>query len=514
MRRALGLILVTVGCAAETAKVVLESASVDAVEVVADLGSSSDAEPVADAASSQPKGLPVLHAPDLAAAARGRTLFETDWPGKGIFPELALRNLYIAWLAPSDFNDVLALYEYVTKSDVYWKAFRERYGFIAREGKGSELPVGFRASKEGTVSVDCLVCHAARIPTGTVVGTGNTRIDLQGLYDELRELPAAVQKLRQKPWPEPYKSLLDAIPVPTEAPTLPFMQDVTGAAGHTDAMGFSMHLAALTAGKDPAQYHTKMGYQDAPAWWTLKYRDRRYWDGSGHTGGYRTMMGTLLGLGLTPAEAGAVEARFGDLEHHLMTLEAPPWPKEYPAPDAAHVEAGRAVFVAECASCHGTYEGTQRGYTDTIIPADDVGTDPLRAKGFGEAEVALVNGLTWDVDHPMTATGGYLAPPLAGVWATAPYFHNGSVPDLRGVLVPAERPARWRRLGEDLAAYDPERVGWRVDAGGDGPTDPKTVEGRRVIDTARPGLSREGHVYGGALTEAQRSALLAYLKML
>ena len=54
---------------------------------------------------------------------------------------------------------------------------------------------------------------------------------------------------------------------------------------------------------------------------------------------------------------------------------------------------------------------------------------------------------------------GYVAPPLDGIWASAPYFHNGSVPTLWHVLHPDERPAVWLR-SED--GYDQQRVGLEV----------------------------------------------------
>ena len=57
---------------------------------------------------------------------------------------------------------------------------------------------------------------------------------------------------------------------------------------------------------------------------------------------------------------------------------------------------------------------------------------------------------------------GYQAPPLDGIWATAPYLHNGSVPTLYGVLNSDARPklfTRSFRTGEE--DYDPVKVGWK-----------------------------------------------------
>ncbi|MEM8757939.1 MAG: hypothetical protein AAGF47_09175, partial [Planctomycetota bacterium] len=69
------------------------------------------------------------------------------------------------------------------------------------------------------------------------------------------------------------------------------------------------------------------------------------------------------------------------------------------------------------------------------------------------------------------ATLGYVAPPLDGVWATAPYLHNGSMPDLAGVLDSRRRPERWTR-SFDSRDYSLDPPGWRstaVDRVRDGP---------------------------------------------
>src|SRR5690606_2320318 len=75
---------------------------------------------------------------------------------------------------------------------------------------------------------------------------------------------------------------------------------------------------------------------------------------------------------------------------------------------------------------------------------------------------------------------GYLAPPLYGVWATAPYLHNGSVPNVWELLKPADRKPIWRRksaparsdqrgrvvMGFDAdlqRAYDTAKMGWKYD---------------------------------------------------
>jgi hypothetical protein len=95
--------------------------------------------------------------------------------------------------------------------------------------------------------------------------------------------------------------------------------------------------------------------------------------------------------------------------------------------------------------------------------------------------------------------------PLAGLWLTGPYLHNGSVPTLTDLLEPvAARPKKFWR-GYDV--YDAVRLGY-VTLG---------AEAERVgtpLDVTLPGNSNEGHTYGTELAPEQKRALLEYLKTL
>ena len=101
-------------------------------------------------------------------------------------------------------------------------------------------------------------------------------------------------------------------------------------------------------------------------------------------------------------------------------------------------------------------------------------------------------------------TNGYANMPLDGFWLRAPYLHNGSVPDLRALLFPEERPAVFFR-GYDV--YDWDRVGF-VSRGA-------SAEREGVpFDTSLPGNASTGHRYGADLPTADKLALLEYLKTL
>jgi mono/diheme cytochrome c family protein len=105
---------------------------------------------------------------------------------------------------------------------------------------------------------------------------------------------------------------------------------------------------------------------------------------------------------------------------------------------------------------------------------------------------------------------GYKARPLTGIWATAPYLHNGSVPTLYDLLLPpAQRPARFY-VG--TRRFDPVKVGYATEKAADNgfAFETRDSEGQPV-----PGNDNAGHDYGNArLSEGDRWALVEYLKTL
>ena len=102
----------------------------------------------------------------------------------------------------------------------------------------------------------------------------------------------------------------------------------------------------------------------------------------------------------------------------------------------------------------------------------------------------------------------YKARPLNGIWSGAPYLHNGSVPNLYELLLPAAARSKTFYIGS--WDYDPVRVGY-VD---------RPEAGAFMVDTRLPGNSNAGHEYGTgedglpALNDEQIRALVEYLKTL
>jgi mono/diheme cytochrome c family protein len=423
--------------------------------------------------------LPRLHPADPERAERGRrALTEDGGIARGILPRLALENLWLVWgTAPMS-------------GDTYWSALRERYGFVEAPFENDGLPMGLRDTGDGLVAFECLACHGGVVAGRTLIGAPNTRLDLESLYDDLVALNELAPRFG-------YPSV--AIPFDLDGFTI--------AAGSMDAFGLAMELAS---GGAPGSVETEYGAQRASAWWTVAHEDVLYSDGIGAADGHRTMMATMLAFGVTESELRALEPMIEDVGHFIRSIEAPCW--DLSTIDRGASDRGRAIFDRECASCHGVHDGEGAMHPSAIIDLATVGTDPMRSERWTEREAAAVNATFFGVP-PMRDTAGYHAPSLVGIWARAPYFHNGAVPDLASVLDPASRPARWRRTGSAEGDYDVDRVGWRY-APVDGAPDPDTREGRLVVDTARPGLGADGHPFGSALAEDERRDLLEYLKTL
>lgn len=96
----------------------------------------------------------------------------------------------------------------------------------------------------------------------------------------------------------------------------------------------------------------------------------------------------------------------------------------------------------------------------------------------------------------------YKGRPLDGIWATAPYLHNGSVPNLYELLLPAGERTKQFHVGS--IEFDSKKVGFKAESG----------PGTTLLDTTLPGNSNEGHDMYGSFTAIERWALVEYMKSL
>jgi len=185
----------------------------------------------------------------------------------------------------------------------------------------------------------------------------------------------------------------------------------------------------------------------------------------------------------------------------LLDLPSPKYPF---AIDQAQAAQGQGIFNQQCAQCH-AFGGARNG---KVIPLAEVATDPNRAKHWTGQAAAEFNrqfaDYPWGFKHFQGDTGGYVALALDGLWARAPYLHNGSVPSLRDLLEPPDQRPRSFYRGNDV--YDQVGVGFVSSAPSRG--------GRQFsrFDVTTVGNGNGGHVYGTTLTAAEKRALIEYLK--
>jgi hypothetical protein len=239
-----------------------------------------------------------------------------------------------------------------------------------------------------------------------------------------------------------------------------------------------------------------------------------YYDGRTPAASVRANMQFLLGE-KTLQQFQALEPTFRDIQAYLLRLEPPKYPL---AIESAKAERGKIVFEQNCSRCHGKY-GTNRTYPGKIVPLDVIGTDPARSQGISDRAVAHYNSSWFGAGYPVeTERIGYQAPPLDGIWASAPYLHNGSVPTLHALLNSSIRPRRFARPpSTGLEHYDSVLVGWKFyelteEEAVSIKSSPSTAH--FLFDTARFGLGNGGHTFGDKLNESQRLDLIEYLKTL
>jgi len=261
---------------------------------------------------------------------------------------------------------------------------------------------------------------------------------------------------------------------------------------------------------------------DPPPWWRSKKKNALFYNGMARGDQRGTMaLATSVCVDDVP-RALEVDEQFRHIHAYLLTLTAP----EYPyAIDRSRADEGAEIFGERCAGCHGTYAAkATRDAADTypnlLIPLDEIGTDPVVANAgvihapelvewYNDSFYGEITQMVPDDPFP-----GYMPPPLDGIWATAPFFHNGSVPTIELVLNSRARPERWKRDDLDSENLDRDALGWPWQAVSDDPSDLPYEEAKWIYDTREWSQSNAGHTYGDDLEPSERRALIEYLKTL
>lgn len=406
-----------------------------------------------------------------------------------------------AFWSPNALPNVWKQWGVAARPANYDEALRDRYGLHPAPYPNGGLPMGFRKApllfKTG-VGSDCMLCHGGSILGKSYVGLGNSTLDIEALFSELAKTDGRSGKM-------------------------PFT--FSNVRGTNEADGFGVYLLGFRKPDLSLKGEwTDLGLhddicEDVPAWWLMKKKTTIYATGATDARSVRTLMQFMMHPLTTPKDFEKHEPAFRDIRQYLTSLEPPKYPF---AIDREKAAKGAVLFEANCAKCHGTY-GEKWTYPNKVVPLEEIGTDPARFRGvelaYGKAYLESWFGQEkgeWTYGKPLRETAGYQAPPLDGVWATAPYFHNGSVPTLDGVLNSKARPKLFTRsFKTNEEDYDKVKVGWKVTELRAPPGEQvPAIERRKVYDTSKPGRSNAGHTYGDALTDDERAQVIEYLKTL
>lgn len=384
---------------------------------------------------------------------------------------------------------------------------------LKRTGVNADLDYGYTAFalEDGrkVVSGNCFTCHASPLMGEVVLGLGNSLGDFtQNTSFQISLLNTLVKTRYGKDSPEWLTYEEHAAWLASVAPAI-----VMNNPGINPAFRLEEALIKLRNPEDLTYTDTPrfelpevpIG-TDVPPLWNIRKKQVLYYNGMGRGDFSKLIMQACL-LGIHDSTAARkIHDDFGDALAWMMELEPP----AYPGPvNATLASKGRHIFEAQCSKCHGKY-GKRETYPNKIVPVREVQTDSLYALYALQSPVNEWYNSSWFHNSPPYAESkpsyGYIAPPLDGVWATAPYLHNGSVPTLADLLNSAQRPTYWKR-SMDHMDYDFQNVGWKYEKKGKG-------DGKKTFDTTLPGYGNQGHFYGDTLNPDERSALIEYLKTL
>jgi hypothetical protein len=399
---------------------------------------------------------------------------------------------------------------------------------------GKDLPIGVSRRRRlgiDQVGLNCAVCHTATVrerpesPPRIVLGMPASRLDLQGIvqfvldctldnrltadavrgrYPE-RGGPSLVERALMR------TGLIDRLKLQTldlrnrMAPILSH-DAVPWGRGRVDtfnpykAIQFNWDLSKLPD-------RELNGASDFPSIWNQKPREgmHLHWDGDNDSVDERNLSASL-GAGVTPMTVD--HERLKRVRDWIWTLPPPQYPYSV---DTTLAGLGAPLYQQHCAECHGdrrfrdgVVSGSKLGQ---VVPIDAIKTDRHRLDSYTTTFALNQYGLYPDSPYRFShfrKTNGYANHPLDGIWLRGPYLHNGSVPTLRDLLdAPELRPVTFYR-GNDV--FDQAKVGFVSDV--------PSANGLTfsLYDTTRPGNGNGGHVYGTTLSDADKRAIVEYLK--
>lgn len=405
------------------------------------------------------------------------------------------------------------------KSGIPYSYFKLGFGkssnnYLQRDGLNKDISHEYTAVKapngEIVVAPNCLQCHAQVLDNKLYVGMGNTMIDFTSGQKLDPKNAVLAEKLLSRTDPKKYEA------------AEPFLKVVKAISAqlYTQVRGVNAadRLAALlVAHRDQNTFRWNDSSSmdipdqiiptDVPAWWLLKKKHAMFYNGFGRGDFGKFLMASNLLTVNDTAESREVDSHISDVLAYIYSLTPPKYPQ---AINKSLAKEGGILFINNCAKCHGNY-GSSDNYPNLLIPEASIQTDSLLfTSNYQNPQFINWFNNSWfsQGDHParLEPFNGYIAPPLDGIWVTAPYLHNGSIPTLDAVLNSKLRPKYWSR-DFDNPEYDYEKIGWKYSAH-------DSAGGKETYNTTLPGYGNYGHYYGDQLSDKERKAVIEYLKTL
>ena len=384
--------------------------------------------------------------------------------------------------------------------------------------EGKEMPIGLTKENIGIarVGLNCAVCHVGTVRDNPLSNprifpaAPSTKFDVQRYAQFLfncakdpRFTPGFILpeieynhhlSLLENAFyrfliiPQTRKALLK------QSEKLQWMENLppTGS-GRTDMNPLKINVANLPD-------DSSVGSTDIMAIWNQKNHQGFSYHSDGINPSLReAVLSSALATGTNPKEINLQS--LNRIEEWLQEVPPPVYPYEV---DRDLAQRGAKVFADNCSSCHGA-DSQKIGQ---VIPISEVGTDENRLLHWTASASEAMNNYASDYPWGFSQfreTDGYVVPALDGLWAKAPYLHNGSVPSLFDLLNKAsDRPKQFYR-GYDV--YDQERVGFIS-------TDSAAQESSFLFDTSVQGNGNSGHEFGTDLNAGDKNSLVEYLKTL
>lgn len=466
-------------------------------------------------------------------------------------------RIFLDLVGLQDFNDLLdwlGLHPYPKQTD------NGIYSVEYPEGERPDYLMGFgiiqRYGVEG-FTFSCAACHSSNLFGKTVLGMSNRFPKANELFvvgkkgvpliephlfkfytgaknEEVTLLKDLQRNLRRVGAKKPVVAGLDTS-LAQVALSLSRRQDDAHA---TPNPSFEKHPRADVLEDFPAD--------SKPAvWWNLKYKNRWLSDGSVLSGNpiLTNILWNEVGRGtdLRLLEKWIFENDqiVKEMVTAVFSSEAPRITDFFPVEkiDIQAAKRGEILFNENCAKCHGHYlkkwsfpasvdwpvrvqiENARVIYNPKK-PVFNVGTDPNRMLGMKSLEKLNSLEISKKFGIEIQAQKGYVPPPLVGIWARWPYFHNNSIPNLCAILTKADKRPLAFYQGE---ANDPQKD-FDLDCNGYPLGDNTPQHWKRkdqIYDTRYDGMGNQGHDEGIFLengkekfTPSQKKDLIRFLQTL